>query len=392
MARRRPKRMPRETREGERMKGEAQREIARELIGQIKRREAPQRRESTVEAWIYTDPERATRERSMLGQWPRCAGLTGSIRAPNTFRAERAGHTTSTLLVRDGEGTLHAFTNACLHRGAELATEATTSGDAIRCPYHGWTYDCEGRLQSTRAQREKRLDGRAVTEQAGLLWIADNDEALARRPTGALAKEIETFGLTELNHYAQRTSTRKLNWKVAVETFLEFHHLPVLHAQTSAPTFIAHASTVKSFGPHLRLAVARTTIEKALASEERTPRRHFTLLYLLFPRTILVLHWDQVMLFRTAPHGSNPNTSTTRVDFYTPESARDGTLRAKRQNDAAAIEATLEEDFATGEGIQRNARANPRAVWTHGAEEEGLRRWHASLERSLAQVPLNAGV
>ena len=210
-------------------------------------------------------------------------------------------------------------------------------------------------------------------------------------PQGALGEELETFALDAYHPYATRTMRRSVNWKIAVETFLEFHHLPTLHARTSAPTFIAHASTVKSFGAHLRLAIARTSIEQALEPDERTPRRHFTLVYLLFPRTILVMHWDQAMLFRIAPDEDDANASTTRVDLYTPEETRDQALARRRQEDAMAIEATLEEDFAAAEGVQRNARAHPRARWTHGPEEEGLRRWHASVARALGDPAITAG-
>ena len=37
------------------------------------------------------------------------------------------------------------FSNVCRHRGSELCT-GQGAGAVIRCPYHGWTYQLDGRL------------------------------------------------------------------------------------------------------------------------------------------------------------------------------------------------------------------------------------------------------
>lgn len=260
-------------------------------------------------------------------------------------------------------------------------------GRAIRCPYHGWTYDCEGRLARRAPEGPRSLARHASEERAGLRWLAGTTarQRLEGTPAGALAEELEGLGLAQYHHHCEWSTVRAVNWKIAVETFLEFHHIPALHAQTSAPAFIAHASTVERFGPHLRLAVARTTIGQALEPCEGQPGRHFTVLYLLFPRTMLVMHSGQAMLFRISPHESDPGKSEIRVGVYTPQNARNAALEKTMRDYVTLLERTLEEDFAVGESIQRNARANSRAVWTHTAEEPGLQRWHASLEEAITR-------
>ena len=49
------------------------------------------------------------------------------------------------VLVRDQSGTLRVFHNVCSHRGNELVWEAANVGMRIRCPYHSWAYDLEGK-------------------------------------------------------------------------------------------------------------------------------------------------------------------------------------------------------------------------------------------------------
>ena len=47
------------------------------------------------------------------------------------------------LVIQNFHGEIYAFDNVCSHRFAELKSEGKGNG-ALRCPYHGWTYDCTG--------------------------------------------------------------------------------------------------------------------------------------------------------------------------------------------------------------------------------------------------------
>lgn len=49
-------------------------------------------------------------------------------------------------LVRARTGRAHAFLNVCRHRGAKVIQGFGYGRHTFACPYHAWTYDCEGRL------------------------------------------------------------------------------------------------------------------------------------------------------------------------------------------------------------------------------------------------------
>jgi choline monooxygenase len=51
------------------------------------------------------------------------------------------------ILTRDGEGTLHALSNVCTHRGALVCEQAAVLS-GLRCRYHGRRFDLRGRLIS----------------------------------------------------------------------------------------------------------------------------------------------------------------------------------------------------------------------------------------------------
>ena len=53
----------------------------------------------------------------------------------------------SVIITRRKDGALAAHYNVCRHRGTRLCTDAIGHfPERIQCPYHGWTYDLDGRL------------------------------------------------------------------------------------------------------------------------------------------------------------------------------------------------------------------------------------------------------
>jgi benzoate/toluate 1,2-dioxygenase alpha subunit len=66
------------------------------------------------------------------------------VAKPNDFFRTRLGRPPG-LVTRDANGAVHAFLNACPHRGAALCRTAHGNQKFITCPYHGWVFDSAGR-------------------------------------------------------------------------------------------------------------------------------------------------------------------------------------------------------------------------------------------------------
>src|SRR5262245_7017972 len=100
-------------------------------------------------AHYYTDVVRWQAERRALFQeTPLVACLAQDIPLPgDRILFEVAGQ--SILVVRDSEQRVRAFRNRCAHRAAQLVRSddgaAVRRGHRIVCPFHGWSYDLEGR-------------------------------------------------------------------------------------------------------------------------------------------------------------------------------------------------------------------------------------------------------
>jgi phenylpropionate dioxygenase-like ring-hydroxylating dioxygenase large terminal subunit len=95
----------------------------------------------------HTSPVHLERERRALfrGQ-PIAAALSADLPAVGSYRTLASGGV-PLLLIRGRDGRVRAFLNVCRHRGAPLAEGCgTLEGGRLRCPFHAWTYDLEGRL------------------------------------------------------------------------------------------------------------------------------------------------------------------------------------------------------------------------------------------------------
>jgi phenylpropionate dioxygenase-like ring-hydroxylating dioxygenase large terminal subunit len=98
-----------------------------------------------VHKCVYTDPDLFELEMDRVFG---CAWLLGAhLRAPVDFVRARLGRC-DVIIVRDENGAMAAFHNRCAHRGARLCATDRGSHKSFVCPYHGWSFRCDGRLAS----------------------------------------------------------------------------------------------------------------------------------------------------------------------------------------------------------------------------------------------------
>ena len=86
------------------------------------------------------------------------------------------------LVVVRLAGAPRVFEDLCRHRGAALSLGKVIDGCRLRCPYHGWTYDAEGRVTSVPAREELspafrnvRVPSFPAVESSGLVWTTLGD-------------------------------------------------------------------------------------------------------------------------------------------------------------------------------------------------------------------------
>jgi phenylpropionate dioxygenase-like ring-hydroxylating dioxygenase large terminal subunit len=142
-------------------------------------------------------------------------------------------------LTRDGE--VKAFYNSCLHRGTKLRTDGGRVA-SFRCPFHGWTWDLDGRLTDLPAQwdfthftegtESTCLPQAQVAQWGGFVFVNFSADA---EPFETYAhKLIEHFGDFDMeNRYIAFHAVKEVpaNWKVVMEAFAEAYHVIATHPQ-----------------------------------------------------------------------------------------------------------------------------------------------------------------
>jgi 2-chlorobenzoate 1,2-dioxygenase len=105
-------------------------------------------REGRVHRRVYTDPEVFAAE--MARVWSRAwiyVGHESQVPEPGAFLTTTIG-TEPVVMTRDAAHRIHVLYNRCAHKGAKVATRPCGKASVLRCPYHGWSYDLDGTLNT----------------------------------------------------------------------------------------------------------------------------------------------------------------------------------------------------------------------------------------------------
>ena len=146
----------------------------------------------------------------------------------------------SVIIIRQRDGSLRGFYNACGHRAARLVSD-NSSQDSFFCPYHGWQWGLDGMLESCPDQDDFPQGdpvGKAtlvevrVDTWAGLVWYTmDNDAPGLMKylePTPELYKGHQ-FDKAVRVHWIR--VELDANWKFWSDNFNESYHTRTVHPQ-----------------------------------------------------------------------------------------------------------------------------------------------------------------
>ncbi len=345
----------------------------------------------------YSSPQRLARETEVLfRRFPLLLGMSCQIPEPGDhFTDDHSG--IPILVVRGNDGQVRAFHNVCRHRGARVAEGCGHQKNFV-CPYHGWTYGLDGKLRGIPDQRnfpgvDRDTHGLVplpVAERHGMLWVrptlgSDGVDLDAQRHLGALDAEFASYGFDRYHHYETREIRRKMNWKLAIDTFLEPYHFSVLHRNTVAPLFFPNLCLFEPFGLHLREVLPRRSIEtqRNMPESEWDLIPHNTIVYVLFPNTVFVVQVDHVETWRVYPIGNGVDECIMYLDFYVPNRIdSDSARRHWERNMDLTIRTVCEEDFPACEGMQRGFTSGAQTHAIYGRNEPAL----AHFERAVEEV------
>ena len=99
----------------------------------------------TIPPAIYSDAEihQLERARIFATDW-QCPGLAADIPKPGDYITFTVNEQPF-FSIRAKDGSIHSYSNVCLHRMMTLL-EGHGCANRITCPYHGWSYDTDGKM------------------------------------------------------------------------------------------------------------------------------------------------------------------------------------------------------------------------------------------------------
>lgn len=357
---------------------------------------------------VYVDPVRFRQERELFFRtYPVVVGASCRVPAPGDFFTD--GYTDVPLLVVRGEdGRVRVLANICRHRAAKVEVRGEGAGCAVfSCPYHGWSYGRSGEL---RAVPEVADYGPIDLVANGLIELPSAERAgliFARPSLGGpldlgpvvedllgpeLGADLDAYGLAGFHHFETRSMTRRLNWKLCLDTFHETYHFKALHRDSIFPLLHANLAPVRTYGPsHLMAAVRRSATALAEQPEcDWDVIAHTALVYLLFPNTIFTMQKDHVELARVFP-GDSVNECHIEFSLYTPEpTVSDSARRHWTKNFDLLVRTADDEDFTNGATIQRSFESGVVSRVSYGRNEPLLHNFHRALREAMGEtVPLD---
>jgi phenylpropionate dioxygenase-like ring-hydroxylating dioxygenase large terminal subunit len=195
----------------------------------------------------------------------------------------------SVIITRTEAGALRAYHNVCLHRGTPLV-EGSGSTPRFRCTFHAWTWDLDGNLAELPCRwdfphvdrRNYALREVQVDTWNGFVFVNLDPHArsLAEYLGPTVLRHFELWPRADSVRVAWVRKRMPVNWKIAMEVFLEGYHVFRVHPQmveysgdanTQYDAYGLHSRFIAAMGvpsPHLDHATDEQAIVDAMIGEE----------------------------------------------------------------------------------------------------------------------------
>lgn len=342
----------------------------------------------------YVERTRLAKERNVLFRsFPLAVTLSCRLPSAHDFVTENAAGL-PIIVVRGEDGMARAFVNACRHRGNTVCTETHGNRARFVCGYHAWTYGSDGSCRFSDPKAFAGLDPADFglielpsEERHGFVWVVPTvgaDIDIARYLGAELDAEIESFQVGKQVVFVEDTLKKDFNWKLGMDSFQEVYHLNILHKKSLTGMFNGLAA-FEPLGRHYRFTPIRTSFDKAMrdgpVTKDLLP--HTSIVYLLFPNTLLIWQMDHIELWHIYPAPDSDDRCIMRVFLVIPEPADERATRYWNRNWEVLQGSVWKEDFDTMKSIYDNLATGVIPQFVLGRNEFALQHYHEQLDKAL---------
>lgn len=362
--------------------------------------------ESSLPAWIYSDPAFFERERETVFKtaWQVVCHVNDVPKAGDYQSLDFLGE--QVLVLRGDDGVVRSFHNACRHRASRLADgEQGNCGHRLVCPYHAWSYGLDGRLLRVPPwQGFEDLDlsrhGLAPVEQEiwqGFVFVrfAPGLPSVAEM-MAPYAAEILPHRFEDLQPQGRVTlRPRAVNWKNVGDNYSDGLHIPVAHpglTRLFGPTYAMEAEAwVDKLWGDITTTPSPNWVERAYQGlldgfDHLAPagRRRWSY-YKFWPNFAFDVYPDQVDFMQFVPVSAT-QTMIREISYALPDARRE--TRAARYLNWRINRQVNAEDTVLIQRVQDGMAASGYESGPLGPSEVCLR---AFARRLTAQIPEAGG-
>lgn len=375
---------------------------ARELLDLMGRQTTHQEEAVTrMDPSVYFSEARFQAEKTQLfRKTPLMLALSCEVPEPGDFKLhELAG--VPLLITRDKAGTARVFLNACRHRGVKVTSTPCGHASRFTCPYHAWSFGIDGSLLALPAEN---LFGEVDKSTLGLVEFPSQERygMIFGVLTPGAPLDVDAFLGDGAEHIAgwhmernalvaERPLETKANWKLALDTFTENYHFHVLHAADFHYKAVNCAAHWR-FGDkqrHWMLGWPSKSLEdlRDMSEDEwGQVNDHFSMLYYIFPNTIIALYPDTCSIMQMFP-GSDVGDQTTTMKFF----ARTATPTAEKSKliaDRLEVfhKVLQQEDYMVCGQAWETIRTGLFPELLYGRNEPALAWTHEALDGALEEL------
>jgi choline monooxygenase len=285
------------------------------------------------------------------------------------------------LIVRNKDKEVKVFHNVCSHRGFKLIDKECKLKNVIRCPYHSWSYDFNGKLTVT-----PHIGGLGKHEVEGfdknnsnlkeiksniwmdLIFININSNA---KPFEDFIKPLEDRWSKFISKKDQKlirhssdngyfNMTVNSNWKFAIENYCESYHLPWIHPKLNKVSNISDHYHIEDENLNFSGQGSNKYSQQFDGNikfrcfpnwpTELSEKSEYVSLY---PNVMIGIHIDHFYAFWLEPISNNQTKEHFELYYVGDESASSDEFKDIREKNFAFWQEVMNEDVTAIEGMQK---------------------------------------
>lgn len=326
------------------------------------------------------------------------AGHVDEVPEPGTFKRFSRLLNTPVVIVRGRDGLVRAFYNTCRHRGAPVVHDERGRCNVLRCQFHSWAYDFDGRLIGIPDEHEfagldrstRGLIPLRCETAHGLIFINQDPDALPLADwLGSVADE---WGHTPIRDWTvdfRWSRVMNCNWKCVVDAFQEVYHIKTVHPRTVGLA-LDHTAAAVGLMPHghSRLCVDRAPGLQG-PSDDAGIYTSTSVSHTLWPN--IIGPWGPTNVRYIIVWPRTPGQCEIEVMGLGPRWG-DGPLPPERVAANRAFEAILEEDMVNLEPVQASLNSEAFSGMLLGYQERRIYWAHEAIDQAIGAERIPAGL